>query len=158
MRTDTAVEATSPADDTLQAPRPARRGRTVRRVAAVVMMLLPLVIVPLDPLRPQFTWSATNSAYSLATAAAVFGILAYGIAVLLRFLGLASMGHGALFGVGAYASALGLEKLGLGFSLSLLLALAVTAAVGTAVGALALRMSGMAFLIITIALGELLVL
>lgn len=137
---------------------PPRRLNLVRRVATLVVLALPLVIIPLNPLQPQFVWSASNSALGLATSAAVFAILAYGIGLLLRFTGLASMGHGALFGVGAYASAIGLEQLGLGFSTALLLAVIVTALVATAVGALALRMDGMAFLIITIAFGELLVL
>ena len=135
------------------------RARTVRLVLGGLLALFPVLVLPLDPLAWEFTFAdPSNSAFSLAATAAVFAILAYGIAILLRFLGLPSGGHGALFGVGAYAGAIGMERIGLGFELSLLLAIVATSAVGAVMGSLALRTTGMAFLIITIALGELLVL
>lgn len=120
--------------------------------------MLPFVILPLNPLRPEFTWAASSSALSLGAAAAIFAILAYGIGVLLRFSGLPSLGHGALFGVGAYAGAIGMDRLGFGFEAGLILAIIAAALVGAIMGALSLRMSGLIFLVITIALGELVVL
>ncbi len=137
----------------------AGRGRArIRLGLGALLALLPFVILPLNPLKPEFTWVASNSALSLGAAAAIFAILAYGIGVLLRFSGLPSLGHGALFGVGAYASAIGMDRLGLGFEAGLILAVAAAAVVGIAMGALSLRMSGLVFLVMTIALGELVVL
>jgi len=130
----------------------------LRYALGAVLALLPLVVLPLNPLSPEPTWAASNSALSLGAAAAIFAILAYGIGVLLRFSGLPSLGHGALLGVGAYAGAIGMDRLGLGFEVALLLAVVMAVIVGAAMGALSLRMSGLVFLVMTIALGELVVL
>jgi branched-chain amino acid transport system permease protein len=139
-------------------------GRQERRrlvgwlVLGGLLALLPLIFVPVELFSWEFTWLATNAGLSLAASAAIFAILAYAIGLLLRFLDLPSGGHGALFGVGAYAGAIGMERLGLGFELGLLLAIVAAALIGVLMGTLALRTAGMAFLIITLALGELLVL
>lgn len=158
MSTEAQTQAaeTVEAGDTQAAP--GRRNARIRFGIGVILVLLPLVIVPLNPLRPEFTWAASSSALSLGAAAAIFAILAYGIGVLLRFSGLPSLGHGALFGVGAYAGAIGMNELGFGFEAGLILAVLVTAVVGAVMGALSLRMKGLIFLVITIALGELIVL
>jgi branched-chain amino acid transport system permease protein len=134
------------------------RRKAIRIGLAVLLALLPLFFIPTDLLSPELTFSADGSAFSLATSAAVFAILAFAIAILLRFLDLPSGGHGALFGVGAYASAIGIDKLGFGFEMALVLAILATVGIGILMGFLALRTSGMAFLIITLALGELIVL
>lgn len=130
----------------------------IRFGIGALLVVLPLMIVPLNPLQPEFTWAASNSALSLGAAAAILAILAYGIGVLLRFSGLPSLGHGALFGVGAYAGAIGMNELGLGFEAGLVLAILVASAVGAMMGALSLRLKGLIFLVMTIALGELIVL
>lgn len=135
-----------------------RNGVRLRYALGAVLAVLPLVVLPLNPLSPEPTWAASNSALSLGAAAAIFAILAYGIGVLLRFSGLPSLGHGALFGVGAYAGAIGMDRLGIGFEAGLLLAVSMAAIVGAVMGALSLRMSGLVFLVMTIALGELVVL
>lgn len=134
-----------------------RRYTWIRLGLGTLLAISPFVILPLNPLGPEFTWAASNSALSLGAAAAIFAILAYGIGVLLRFTGLASLGHGALFAVGAYAGAIGMDRLGFGFEAGLLLAIVVAAAVGVVMGALSLRMTGLVFLVMTIALGELVV-
>lgn len=135
-----------------------RRNRKIRLGLGLLLAVLPLIFIPASLFSPDFVWSAKGSDLNLATSAAIFAILAYAIAVLLRFLDLPSGGHGALFGVGAYASAIGAQELGLGFATGLIFAILVAVLIGVVMGALALRTTGMAFLIITIALGELLVL
>jgi branched-chain amino acid transport system permease protein len=122
------------------------------------LAVLPIVFLPASPVDLRFVWGAPTSLVSLGTSAAILATLAYGIGVLLRFLDLPSAGHGALFGVGAYAGGLAMQKLGVGFELGLVFAVVAAAAVGTVMGALSLRTTGLAFLIITIALGELIVL
>jgi ABC-type branched-subunit amino acid transport system permease subunit/ABC-type branched-subunit amino acid transport system ATPase component len=132
--------------------------RTTRFALGGLLALLPLLVVPVTPFQPELVWMADSSMVTLATSAAIFAILAYGIGVLLRFLDLPSAGHGALFGVGAYAGGIAMERLGLGFEAGALFAVLVAVVAGAVMGVLALRTRGLHFLIITIALGELFVL
>lgn len=164
MRSDEGATAVAgsplspPAEEPGRADRVARRRRAGWLILGGLLALLPMVFVPVELFSWEFAWVTTNSGLSLAASAAIFAILAYAIGLLLRFLNLPSGGHGGLFGVGAYAGAIGMERLGLGFELGLLMAIVSAALVGVLMGTLALRTAGMAFLIITLALGELLVL
>lgn len=134
------------------------RRTVVRRTLILALSALPLLLIPLEPTRPYLAAAATNPAYSLGTFAAIFAILAYSLAIPLRFLNLPSGGHGALFGVGAYAGALVASELGLSVAPGMVISILAAAVAGAVMGLLALRTSGLAFLIITMALGELIVL
>jgi branched-chain amino acid transport system permease protein len=123
-----------------------------------IALALPLVLIPTSPVQPQLTWLASNQALSLATFAALFAIVAYGLGILMRFADLPSIAHAALWGVGAYTAALAATELGLGFWPGIALAATVSGAVALAVGLLALRARGMTFLILTLAIADLLVL
>jgi hypothetical protein len=94
----------------------------------------------------------------LATRALVFSILVMSLDLLLGFTGLASLGQAAYFGVGAYLAAiLGAKyQIGLGFDfwLVILLGLLIGAALAGVFGLLAIRASGVYFLMITLALGQ----
>ena len=84
----------------------------------------------------------------------IFSILALGLNLLLGYAGLPSLGHAAYFGVGAYAAGLMMIHVSDSFWLCAIVAIAATAAVGAAFGLLALRTTGVYFLIITLALGQ----
>lgn len=90
----------------------------------------------------------------LATMAAIHGVLAVSLDVVVGGLGLISLGHAALFGIGAYLSA----AVALGFGLPWLLALAVAglggAVAGLVLGALALRIRGHYFVLVSLGFGE----
>ena len=94
----------------------------------------------------------------LATRALVFAILVMSLDLLLGFTGLASLGQAAYFGVGAYMAAiLGAKyQFGLGFDfwLVVLFGLLIGAALAAVFGLLAIRASGVYFLMITLALGQ----
>jgi branched-chain amino acid transport system permease protein len=94
----------------------------------------------------------------LATRALAFSILVMSLDLLLGFTGLASLGQAAYFGVGAYLAAiLGAKyQIGLGFDfwLVILLGLLIGAALAAVFGLLAIRASGVYFLMITLALGQ----
>ncbi|HUI95032.1 MAG TPA: branched-chain amino acid ABC transporter permease [Xanthobacteraceae bacterium] len=94
----------------------------------------------------------------LATRALVFSILVMSLDLLLGFTGLASLGQAAYFGVGAYMTAILAAKyqIGLGFDfwLVVLLGLMIGAALAAVFGLLAIRASGVYFLMITLALGQ----
>jgi branched-chain amino acid transport system permease protein len=94
----------------------------------------------------------------LATRALVFSILVMSLDLLLGFTGLASLGQAAYFGVGAYMTAILAAKynIGLGFDfwLVVLLGLLIGAALAAVFGLLAIRATGVYFLMITLALGQ----
>ncbi len=94
----------------------------------------------------------------LATRAIAFSILVMSLDLLLGFTGLASLGQAAYFGVGAYMTAILAAKyqIGLGFDfwLVIVLGLLIGAALAAVFGLLAIRATGVYFLMITLALGQ----
>jgi len=94
----------------------------------------------------------------LVTRALILAILAMSLDILLGFTGLASLGQAAYLGVGAYLTAILATKyqfgLGWGFWLVIVLGALLGAAVAAFFGLLAIRASGVYFLMITLALGQ----
>lgn len=94
----------------------------------------------------------------LATRALAFAILVMSLDILLGYTGLASLGQAAYLGVGAYATAILATKyqfgLGWDFWLVMLIGIALGAALAAVFGLLAIRASGVYFLMITLALGQ----
>ena len=94
----------------------------------------------------------------LATRAFAFSILVMSVDLLLGFTGLASMGQAAYLGIGAYLTAILATRyhIGLGWDFWLVLALAMLggALLAALFGLLAMRASGVYFLMITLALGQ----
>jgi len=92
----------------------------------------------------------------LATKMIIFGLFAMSLDLLIGYTGLASLGHAAYFGVASYAT--GLLALRLGWSVWWALPAGVLAAGLTAAlfGLLALRARGSYFLMITLALSQVL--
>ena len=94
----------------------------------------------------------------LVTRALAFSILVMSLDILLGYTGLASLGQAAYLGVGAYATAILATKyhfgLGWDFWLVLLIGILLGAALAAIFGLLAIRASGVYFLMITLALGQ----
>src|SRR5689334_6160222 len=94
----------------------------------------------------------------LATRALAFSILVMSVDLLLGYTGLSSLGQAAYLGVGAYATAILATKyqIGLGwdFWLVMLIGSLIGAALAAIFGLLAIRASGVYFLMITLALGQ----
>lgn len=94
----------------------------------------------------------------LATRALAFSILVMSLDLLLGFTGLASLGQAAYLGVGAYLTAIlaGRYHIGLGYDFLLVVALGMLggAALAAVFGLLAIRATGVYFLMITLALGQ----
>lgn len=84
----------------------------------------------------------------------IYMIVAIGLDLLIGFTGQISLGHAALFAIGAYASALLTINLGLPFWIALLAAGAIAGLAGLLVGLAALRLSGLYLAIATLGLGE----
>ena len=94
----------------------------------------------------------------LATRALAFSILVMSLDILLGYTGLASLGQAAYLGVGAYATAILATKyhIGLGwdFWLVVVVGIVISAVLAAVFGLLAIRASGVYFLMITLALGQ----
>jgi len=119
------------------------------KVLAVAAILVALaLIVP----------HASSFAILLVTRALAFSILVMSVDLLLGFTGLASMGQAAYLGVGAYLTAILATRyhFGLGDDFWAVVGLAMlgSAALAAFFGLLAMRASGVYFLMITLALGQ----
>ena len=94
----------------------------------------------------------------LATRALAFSILVMSVDILLGYTGLASLGQAAYLAVGAYATAILATRYGIGlgwdFWLVLLFGALTGAALAAVFGFLAIRATGVYFLMITLALGQ----
>lgn len=84
-----------------------------------------------------------------------YAIFALGLNVLVGYAGLVSLGHAGLFGVTAYAAGYMLQ-LGFGHPMAILVALVIGVASMAIYAALSLRSTGIGFIMITLALGEIL--
>lgn len=120
---------------------PTPKGALGLAIATVVLALLPFL---------------TRTYYvELATSALVAAMLALSLQLLVGCTGLVSLGHGAFYGLAAYAVYL-VTPANAGLSIAVTLPLAVLAASATAllVGALSLRTRGFFFLMVTLAFGQ----
>jgi branched-chain amino acid transport system permease protein len=83
------------------------------------------------------------------------GIAALGLNLLTGYNGQVSIGHGAFFGIGAYATALLMQQHGWQFLPTLLVSAPLCAAVGIAIGFPALRVRGLYLALVTLGLAVL---
>jgi branched-chain amino acid transport system permease protein len=118
-------------------------GRTV----AVAVAVLALVAVPY----------ATAEIYyiNIASQILLYAVFALGISVLVGYAGLVSLGHAGLFGVASYAVAY-LLAAGHGHAAAVYAGLVIALVVTAGFAFLSLRATGISFIMITLALGEIL--
>ena len=93
---------------------------------------------------------------NLSSQILIAAIFAMSLNILVGLGGMVSLGHAAYLGVGAYATAWLMLRWGLGPLSAGLASLAITTVMAALFGLLALRASGLAFLMITLALGQIL--
>ncbi len=117
----------------------------IARRIAIAVAILALAAVPY----------AIKEIYyvNIASQILLYAIFALGLNVLVGYAGLVSLGHAGLFGVGAYVVAY-LLAAGCGHALAILGALVAGLAATAGFAALALRATGISFIMITLALGE----
>jgi branched-chain amino acid transport system permease protein len=117
--------------------------RGTGRAAAIVVVLTLLGAPPL--LAPYML--------SLVTQALIWAMLAMSLDLILGYTGLASLGHAAYLGLGAYSVGILTTRHGANFWVTLAVGI-LLAALGAAIfGLVALRATGVYFLMITLALG-----
>jgi len=95
-----------------------------------------------------------NYHYGVAHQALIYVVLATGYNILLGFTGMVSLGHVALFAIGAYTSAILQTSLDWPFLACIAAAGAMAGGVGTLIAIPALRIKGHYLTLLTLALGE----
>src|SRR5262249_30358284 len=98
-------------------------------------------------------WVGGTYYVNVASQILFYAIFALGVNVLAGYAGLVSLGHAGLFGVAAYAAAKILNS-GAGHVAVVTEALAITLVVSAVFAVLALRGTGLGFVMITVALGQ----
>jgi branched-chain amino acid transport system permease protein len=101
-------------------------------------------------------WIAGEFYVNLTSQVLIAAIFAASINLLLGYGGLPTLGHAAYVGIAAYVSAWLFLKLGLGHWLTAPLALAATTLMACFFGLIALRATGLGFLMLTLALSQVL--
>jgi branched-chain amino acid transport system permease protein len=114
------------------------------RLAVLVALLGLVVLIPL----------VVSDVYvNIVSRAAVYGIVALSMNVIVGYTGQASLGHAAFLGVGAFAAGYSLTELGMPYVAALIVAAATGALAALVLGAVALRLTGLYLALVTIAYG-----
>lgn len=117
---------------------------TPQRVA-IALALLALLSLPV--------WVGNSYYINIASQILLWAVLALALNVLVGHAGLTSLGHAGLFAVAGYAAALMLDA-GHNHLVACVTALAATIAMSKVFAVLALRATGIGFLMITLAIGQ----
>jgi branched-chain amino acid transport system permease protein len=126
-------------------PQPTRiAGMTGRSAIAVLAVLAVAAALPL---------ALSNYQVGLATEMLIFGVLAMSIDILAGFAGRTSLGHGAIFGVSGYVVVYASAQAGLSPVVAFVLGVMAATLVAVIFGTIAVRTSGVYFLLLTLALG-----
>jgi branched-chain amino acid transport system permease protein len=119
--------------------------RLAARALALGAAVIGLATLPL--------WLDNSYYIKISTEVLYWAIFALGLNVLVGYGGLVSLGHAGLFAIAGYTAALVLEA-GYGHLAAVLAALAAILAASAIYAVLALRSTGIGFLMITLALGQ----
>jgi branched-chain amino acid transport system permease protein len=112
---------------------------------ALVIALVVLATLPF--------WIGNSYYINIATQMLIYAILALGLNVLVGYAGLVTLGHAGLFGIAAYAGAVLIND-GHSHGVVAIGALLTTLVVTAMFAVLALRGTGLGFVMITVALGQ----
>jgi branched-chain amino acid transport system permease protein len=129
----------------------------VKRGAAFAGLFVLLCAVPLIPLRAAGVFPAPLNApgtLQILALCLVFGGVALSYDLLFGYTGLLSFGHALFFAAGAYAANIALSRWGWGPASAVAVAAAVGVALPLAIGAVALRVGGIAFAMVTLAFAQ----
>jgi len=115
---------------------------------AIVVAIAAVGLVALPQVLPSYY-------LGLVVKALIFALFAMSLDLLIGYAGMASLGHAAYFGLAAYSAGLLAQKLEWNFWLAVPVTLAITGTTALLFGFLALRTRGSYFLMITLALSQL---
>ena len=131
--------------------------RLVGRLVAIVVVVGGLAILPLldVPTAGAFPGALSSpGTLQLLGLMLVFGALALTYDLLFGFTGLLSFGHALYFAIGVYTTDIALAHLGLSFLPAVGFAVAAGIVIPLAVGAVCLRVEGIAFAMVTLAFAQ----
>ena len=101
-----------------------------------------------------YWFSADFFGHEILAEIALFAIFAMSLDLLVGYTGLVSLGHAAFLATGAYCTAAVTVFLGWPVSLAMLLAVSVSSILALALGSFVVRLSGVFFIMITLASGQ----
>ncbi|WP_213738692.1 branched-chain amino acid ABC transporter permease [Bradyrhizobium sp. dw_411] len=117
------------------------------RILAVFAFIAILVTLPL--------WIRDTFYVNIASQILIWSIAAMGLNLLVGYAGLVSLGHASLFAIGGYAVGIAITS-GFDQLTAFVIGLAIILLISAIFGALALRSTGIGFLMITLAIGQIL--
>ncbi len=117
---------------------------TPKRLAAIVLLGMGLAAMP---------YLLPNYYVSIATQVLIFAVLAMSIDILAGYTGRTPLGHGAIFGTATYVTIYWATTLGGSPWTGMLVGIAAATTVAAIFALLAIRTSGVYFLLLTLALG-----
>lgn len=115
-------------------------GAALKGVGLIALLLFPFLVA-----NPYYI--------HLVVLIAIFSILALGLDVVFGYTGEVSLGHSALFGIGAYTAGVLSYQLGIGFYWALPIGVVISAAFGALLALPALRVTGPYLAMVTLAFG-----
>ena len=122
-------------------------GSTLFRSTPWILCILAFLVAPL---------MAGQYLQSMMTRIVIFAIFALSLNLLWGYGGLISLGHATFFGVGAYLSTIVIVRMGIGsFWVPAIIAVLLAGVLAAVYGVIALRVRGLYFLLVTLALGQL---
>ncbi len=139
--------------DLLRRLRPAR---PVPFVTLFLLALLPILLIPMSPV--TVPWLGNSAQLSVVSDAAIYGTVAVATAMFAYITGLPSIAQAGLWGIAAYAAAISINDLHISFWLSFPFAIVVAALIAWPTAIVSFRTRGTAFLIVTLAFTEFVVL
>ncbi len=116
------------------------RANLLKAIGIIVLLVFPFVVIS-----PYYI--------HLAATIAIFAIVAVGLDVVFGYTGEVSLGHSALFGIGAYTAAILNFQLGISFGWAIPAGMVVSAAFGALLALPALRVTGPYLAMVTLAFG-----
>ena len=115
------------------------------KALSLTALLAALLVLPAVVTNPYYI--------HLLVVIGIYAVLLFGLDILVGYTGEVSLGHAGLFGIGAYATAILVVKLGLSFWLAWPAAMGITALLGLVLAVPSLRVTGPYLAMVTLAFG-----
>lgn len=125
---------------------PERAARATERPRVIPLAILAAAVLAIPQIVPGVYMNVVSRA-------AVYGIMALSMNVLVGYAGQASLGHAAFLGLGAFGSGYALTELGMPFAAAMVVAALTGMAAAVVLGGVALRVTGLYLALVTIAFG-----
>jgi len=123
--------------------------RAKKRTQAILIVVLLLALISVAPILPPFY-------LDLLCLVLIFAILGMSLDILMGYTGLDSLGHAAFFGLAAYAVGIAMVRYDWGWGTAIVFALLLVIVLATLSGFLVVRVKGLFFVVLTLAISQVL--